>query len=220
MGFVASSAVPAIATPNIDFILPVDNQTEVVCTHSSGDGSHSWPNAFYALDLANDYDKSPTIIRAAADGKAFVFGTVDGGLCLEPPGPPNHTQTDTCGNGWGNHIKILHSDGYYSFYVHLDKFIIQNGQQVHAGDPIGVEGATGLAGHRHLHWSVQKLPGISQQEWENHIAWDGESVPFFFRAKKNGLVQTINAAKLKCTHANIGQAPEDQQPRLTGVIEP
>jgi len=34
--------------------------------------------------------------------------------------------------------------------------------------------SSGAAGHRHLHWSVQKLPGKTQKEWEDRIAWDGE----------------------------------------------
>lgn len=200
--------------PPIEFILPFDKNSEVFCTHSSGVGSHSWPNAFYSLDLATDYKKDSSIITAAADGKVFTFGDNNGQLCPEPAGSPEKTPPDKCGQGWGNHIKILHTDGYYSFYVHLKKFFVQNGQFVKAGEAIGVEGATGLAGHRHLHWSVQKLPGSSQKEWEDHITWDGESVPFDFAARVNGQNQTVDSAKLRCAHANIGQAPPEQQPRL------
>ena len=36
----------------INFVLPFDSSTEVVCTHSSGSGSHSGFNAYFALDLA------------------------------------------------------------------------------------------------------------------------------------------------------------------------
>jgi hypothetical protein len=58
---------------NLDFSLPFDASTEVICTHSSGSGSHSGANAFYALDLANDYSLPAAIVRASADGTAYVF---------------------------------------------------------------------------------------------------------------------------------------------------
>lgn len=203
--------------PISNFILPFDEKTEVVCTHASGVGSHSWPNAYYALDLATPYELPPSIVRASADGKAFVFLGEDGNPCPTPIGTPAKTSVDQCGLGWGNHIKILHNDGYFSFYVHLDKVLVQNGQIVRQGVPIGIEGATGLAGYRHLHWSVQKLPGKAYEEWEKQISWDGISVPFNFTAIMNGAATIINSSNIRCTHASIGQVPSKQQPRLRGM---
>ncbi len=150
---------PPEMAPFKDFTLPFSPKEEVFCTHSFGSGSHSWPNAYYAIDLANGYDKPPAVILAAASGKAFVFLGEDGKLCPEPKGNPNVVAASDCGLSWGNHVKILHEGGYYSFYVHLDHPLVTNGTFVKKGDPIGVEGWTGAAGHRHLHWGVQKLPG-------------------------------------------------------------
>lgn len=128
-------------------------------------------------------------------------------------------KADNCGNGWGNHIKILHSNGYASFYVHLDKILVKNGEAVRQGQPIGVMGWTGLAGHRHLHWSVQKIQGSSQTEWADHISWDGQSVPFKFATLQNGKLTTIDTSVLTCAHANIGEAPASQQPSFFGVLK-
>ena len=199
--------------------LPFDYQTEVVCTHSSGSGSHSGPNAFYAIDLATNYNLPPSIVRASADGKAFVFMGEDGKLCPQPLGTPANAQTSNCGNSWGNRIMILHSNGYASFYVHLERPLIKDGVFIHAGDPIGVEGWTGAAGHRHLHWSVQKIPGLMAADWTQHIlqGWVGDSIPFKFLAQQKGSVQTFDTTTFRCAHANIGQAPSDQQPHLRGV---
>lgn len=208
--------VPAPA-PLTDLTLPFDSSEEVYCTHSSGSGSHSWTNAFYALDLANAYDKPAAIIRAAADGKAFVFTGEDGKLCPEPKGNPSKADPSSCGLSWGNHIKILHSGGYYSFYVHLDHPLVVDGEMVKKGQAIGVEGWTGAAGHRHLHWSVQKLPGSNQSDWEKRISWDGESVPFRFKALINGVVTTVDTSKFQCAHAGVGQASSDQQPVLKAL---
>lgn len=208
--------IPETAPLN-NFILPFDKNTEVICTHSMGVGSHSWVNAYYALDLANPYNEPPAIIRASADGTAFVFYGKDGKLCQEPKGPRNNTETDNCGNGWGNRVKILHENGYFSFYVHLSSVQIRNGQNVKQGDPIGIMGATGQAGHRHLHWSVNKLPGSTQSEWEQKITWDGESVPFNFQASVSGKIKTLNLSEIICAHANIGQAAPEEQPQFRGV---
>jgi hypothetical protein len=209
-------AVPATA-PLIDLNLPFDPSEEVYCTHSSGSGSHSWSNAFYALDLANAYDKPAAIIHAAADGKAFVFTGEDGKLCPEPKGNASKADPSACGLSWGNHIKILHSGGYYSFYAHLDHPLVANGEMVKRGQAIGVEGWTGAAGHRHLHWSVQKLPGSNPSDWEKRIAWDGESVPFRFKAFVNGVVTTVDTSTFQCAHAGIGQASAGQQPILKAL---
>lgn len=103
------------------FSLPFESQTEVVCTHAGGIGSHSWSNAFWALDLATPYESEASVIRAAAPGKAFVFFGNDGKPCKNPKGTPEKAEADDCGNSWGNRIKILHEDGYYSFYVHFEK---------------------------------------------------------------------------------------------------
>lgn len=207
---------PATA-PLMNLGFPFEQNHEVYCTHSFGVGSHSWVNAFYSLDLATAYDKPPATIIASEAGKAFVFLGDDGKLCPQKLGTPEHTPTDHCGLSWGNRIKILHSNGYYSFYVHLERVLIKSGESVRKGQPIGIEGWTGAAGHRHLHWGIQKLPGKNASEWETQISWDGESVPFEFEALVNGKRKKINSATFQCAHANIGKAPPEEQPLLKSV---
>ncbi len=203
--------------PKINFILPFDSGTEVACTHSSGSGSHSGSNAFYALDLATDYTKPASIVRASADGVAYVFIGEDEKLCPEPVGTPANSETSDCGQSWGNHIRILHSQGYLSFYVHLQRPLVKNGTFARKGDPIGIEGRTGAAGHRHLHWSIQKLPGATADDWFKRISWAGESVPFQFEANQNGVNQIFNSAEVNCAHAGIGSADSTLQPRFKGI---
>lgn len=205
-----------IRAPMKDLFLPFDSKTEVVCTHSSGVGSHSWPNAFYALDLATEYtDKAPTVL-AAVDGKAFVFFGEDGKPCPEPKGTAASATPDKCGMGWGNRVKILHANGYASFYVHLEKVLIKNGEIVHRGQAIGIMGWTGLAGHRHLHFSVQKIQGSTPTEWEQHINWDGLSVPFDFKANQNGKKQLFHSEEIQCPHESIIHG-DAKQPHFQGI---
>ena len=212
-----SQCIQKPEAPNVEFYLPFDDTTVVTCTHSSGSGSHSSPNAYFALDLASDYDKPASIVRASADGTAYVFNGEDGNICLEPEGTPAQAKPSTCGQSWGNHIRILHSNGYLSFYVHLDHALVKTGDVVHRGDAIGVEGWTGAAGHRHLHWSIQKLPGSTLSEWIEHISWAGTSVPFIFIAQQNGDIKKFDSSNIKCAHAGIGGAPDSQQPRFSGL---
>ncbi len=77
-------------------------------------------------------------------------------------------------------------------------------------------GWTGQAGHRHLHFSINKIPGESN--WIERISWDGESVPFNFMAIKDGVKQLVNSSELKCPHANIDKVETKLQPRLKGTF--
>jgi murein DD-endopeptidase MepM/ murein hydrolase activator NlpD len=197
-----------------EFILPFDGDTEVVCTHSSGIGSHAWANAYFALDLASDYLGPPATVRAAAAGVAFVFQGEDGRPCTEPPGTPARSEPSNCGDGWGNRVKVHHGSGVVSYYVHLDRVLVRTGQHVAQGEPLGVEGRTGAAGHRHLHFSVQQIPGVSADEWLRNIAWSGASIPFKFDAVVDGVAKTVDAATFVCPHAQAGT--RRGQPRLQG----
>lgn len=215
----AACAATPVEAPISKLALPFDSATEVICTHSSGSGSHSGQNAYFALDLATAYGLPPATVRASADGKVYVFSGEHGKLCPEPQGTPASAKSSECGNSWGNHIMISHGNGYASFYVHLDHFLVSNGAYVHQGDPIAVEGWTGAAGHRHLHWSIQKLQGSTQREWDNALSkgWTGASVPFHFLANQNGRAQNFDVTKIQCAHASIGAAPADQQPVFRGI---
>jgi murein DD-endopeptidase MepM/ murein hydrolase activator NlpD len=64
----------------------------------------------------------------------------------------------------GNYIDILHDDGTWSTYAHieLNGSLVREGDRVKAGDPIALSGATGEASGPHLHFSVQKA------------RWDGD----------------------------------------------
>jgi murein DD-endopeptidase MepM/ murein hydrolase activator NlpD len=54
----------------------------------------------------------------------------------------------------GNTTIIDHGWGIYSMYSHQSRIDVQVGQQVKAGDPIGLVGETGRVTGPHLHWEV------------------------------------------------------------------
>ncbi len=61
---------------------------------------------------------------------------------------------------YGNHVKVKTTVGtqvYVLWYCHLMSMFVVEGQQVKAGDPIGVMGTTGNSTGVHLHLNCQKI---------------------------------------------------------------
>ena len=60
--------------------------------------------------------------------------------------------------GFGNYVVILHSDGYKSFYCHLEKYTVSKNDKVEEGQIIGIEGTSGNSTGVHLHLELRKYP--------------------------------------------------------------
>ncbi|MGH9592807.1 MAG: peptidoglycan DD-metalloendopeptidase family protein, partial [Bryobacteraceae bacterium] len=79
-------------------------------------------------------------------------------------GAPTGTPVQAIGNGRvifasysggsGNLIRIQHSNGYETMYMHLSRILVHVGQHVEAGDRIGLVGMTGLATGPHLDFRI------------------------------------------------------------------
>ena len=57
---------------------------------------------------------------------------------------------------WGNLIVMTHTDGYETWYAHLNGFNASENQDVKKGDIIGYVGNTGLSTGPHLHYEVKQ----------------------------------------------------------------
>ena len=55
----------------------------------------------------------------------------------------------------GKSVVLDHGGGLYTFYFHLSEFKVQEGQDVHTGDVIGLSGMSGRVTGPHLHWSAR-----------------------------------------------------------------
>ncbi len=81
-------------------------------------------------------------------------------------GAPTGTPVQTIGNGRvefagrkggdGNMVKIAHSQGYETMYMHLSKILVHVGEHVEIGRTIGLVGMTGLATGPHLDFRISQ----------------------------------------------------------------
>ena len=179
--------------------LPLEHADGVVCTHSPVDdnrgpgndftkiGSHAYRNTLFAVDLASPGDVPATVVAARPGTVARAFSD-----CSAPPDATSNV--DDCGAGFGNNVVLDHGDGEVSLYAHLTSVAVAQGQVVGDGTVLGTEGFTGMAGKRHLHFSVNRPDGP--------LAPSGisSSVPYSFvvRTMRDGASSVIAAEDLPC----------------------
>jgi len=86
--------------------------------------------------------------------------------------------------GDGNLVKVQHANGYTTFYMHLSRILVRDGQRVKQGQNIGLVGMTGLATGPHLDFRLQlhgtflnfeklKLPSsdpVARRDWNAFVA--------------------------------------------------
>ena len=149
------------AEPTVDATLipalrmPFPAGVVVLCSqgNSSEPGNtHELPQNRHALDFSNRVLAEVPIVAAAAGTVAYVVER-------------SPSDDADAGGGYGNQVRVLHEHGIFSLYAHLDRVLVRVGQPVALGQKLGTMGRTGLAGDRHLHFSL------------HHGVINGEGVP-------------------------------------------
>ena len=64
------------------------------------------------------------------------------------------------GRGYGKYVVIRHDNGLETYYAHMSKQLVEENQEVRAGDPIGLGGNTGRSTGSHLHFET-RLCGVA-----------------------------------------------------------
>jgi len=128
--------------PNAPYGNPL-HSANIVLTQGYGVGSHAPAAIWGGVDLAIDGN---------GDGQADPQGTADAPIYATHSGTAQVKP-----NTWpaGNYLAIV-GDGYKTAHAHLNRYAVQDGQQVQRGDVIGYVGATGDASGPHLHYEVWK----------------------------------------------------------------
>lgn len=58
--------------------------------------------------------------------------------------------------GYGKTVVVYHGGGWSSLYAHLSKYKVKRGQELKAGEVLGLMGRTGRAQANHLHFEIRK----------------------------------------------------------------
>ena len=83
-----------------------------------------------------------------------VLAHSDGTVVLTQTGRTNNKGSKGL-ESYGNFVKIIHSNGYYTLYAHLKDVYVKVGQKVNKGDAIGYMGNTGNSYGAHTHFEVR-----------------------------------------------------------------
>ena len=89
---------------------------------------------------------------------------------------------------FGRCVIIDHGFGLFSLYSHLNRFMVEQGNEVRKGNIIGHTGTTGLAGGDHLHFSIL-IKGVftNPLEW-----WDRNWIKYNIIDKIESVKELIN----------------------------
>jgi len=107
-----------------------------------------WPVAHHRITQefrAAGYGRPHDGIDIAAPKGARIYAPADGHVVYA--GHRFH--------GYGKMIIIEHTDHLSTIFGHLQKLLVQSGDQVHRGSLIGLVGQTGRATAPHLHFEVR-----------------------------------------------------------------
>ncbi|MEQ9363897.1 MAG: peptidoglycan DD-metalloendopeptidase family protein, partial [Leptospirales bacterium] len=160
---------PQRPKPEAPVSFPLRGLTFVIASFDSG-GTHSGYGK-YCYDLVT-VDERAAMVRPGAAGDAnedflgfgvAVYAVRDGVVDVaddgDPDGVPGVVQYQTD----GNFVRIRHTDGTYSSYVHLKRGSIQvrSGQRVRVGEQIGALGNSGMSVSPHLHFCMVSQDYVS-----------------------------------------------------------
>lgn len=140
-------------TQSYSYARPWKDNAHPITQGFNGSFSHNTPQSRYAVDVAMP---EGTAIYAARNGTVLSVRNGEQGRGTSPN---------------GNYLRILHSDGTSSAYLHLQNgsISVTRGQHVEKGQRLANSGNTGRSTGPHLHFVVQQ-----------HTNGRFESIPFHF----------------------------------------
>ena len=160
-------------TNDADYAMPFGPGRYVVMQGPRGTFSH---NEGTGSENAVDWTvPEGTIVCAAREGR--VVGVRQ---------DSNIGGADRSFRPFANYIIIKHADGTFAEYVHLQKdgAMVQRGDEVTVGQPIGLSGQTGFASKPHLHFDVfQAIDGKKKLSLPFRLKTDHGTFTDFVRGR-------------------------------------
>ncbi|HET7415639.1 MAG TPA: M23 family metallopeptidase [Arthrobacter sp.] len=120
----------AVGCTHTDWVFPLGNTAKVL-TAGFGSCGSLWSHCHTGQDFAAPVG---TPVAAAGTGVVTFAGRA---------------------GAYGNLVEVLHSGGVATWYAHLSRIDTRRGGHVHAGQLLGLVGATGNTTGPHLHFEVR-----------------------------------------------------------------
>ncbi|WP_104750004.1 M23 family metallopeptidase [Helicobacter cynogastricus] len=96
--------------------------------------------------------------------------------------------------GYGRLIKLYHPFGFKTYYAHLHKIVVKDGEFVKKGQLIAYSGSSGMSTGPHLHYEVRFMDKPINPI--HFIRWNMKNFDFIFTQERNiawpSLLTTIN----------------------------
>lgn len=140
---------PSARPQDVEYLPPLRQPRSRIDQGFDGQFSHDDEENRYALDFAADIG-TPVMAARAGTVMQAESGFSQAGL-----------KKDSY-SGRANFVRILHDDGSMALYAHLKTggVLVRVGQQVQAGQQIGLSGNTGFTTGPHLHFALQVNRGM------------------------------------------------------------
>ncbi|WP_104640342.1 M23 family metallopeptidase [Helicobacter bizzozeronii] len=91
--------------------------------------------------------------------------------------------------GYGRLVKLFHPFGFKTYYAHLSKIVVENGEFVKKGQLIGYSGSSGMSTGPHLHYEVRFMDKPINPMF--FIKWNMKNFDFIFTQERNIAWQSL-----------------------------
>jgi murein DD-endopeptidase MepM/ murein hydrolase activator NlpD len=109
-------------------------------------------------------------------------------------------------NGGGRTVKVRHSSGYQSEYLHLSAISVRRGARVGQGELVGRVGASGLATGPHLHYGLRRNGAYVNPVREHQSMPPGEPVAAvhlaLFSSERDRAFEMLNSSAIRNANNN------------------
>jgi len=158
--FVMCALTSTVAAQEIQFQLPLHGEQGkdfFISNYPDHDTSSNILDPFCGVATYNGHKGTDMSIRGfkEMDSGVVVYAAADGKVASLHDGEYDRNKHWIKGKRW-NFVCIAHKNGYFSYYGHLRKLsiLVNIGDSVKAGQPLGLVGSSGFSTGPHLHFEV------------------------------------------------------------------